>query len=82
MCQLKTCMCFLFFQPIIGCPLLAGRFCPKCSRGAQKSVRYNRCPLRKCPLYRGFSKRVWPWVGGPWKKCPLLPVVRYIACPL
>ena len=72
MCQLKTCMCFLFSQPIIGCPLLTGNFCPKCSRGAQKSVRYVEVFLRE------FDRDS----AGPWKKWPLLPGVRYIACPL
>ena len=38
MFQIKTCMCFLFSRPIIGCPLLRGKFCPKCSCGAQKKV--------------------------------------------
>ena len=45
MCQIKTCICFLFSQPIIGFPLLRGKFCPKCSCGTQKSVLYNKCPL-------------------------------------
>ena len=51
----------------IGCLISRGKFCPKCSRGAQK----------KCPLYRGFSVRVWPWFGWFLKKasaitrCPL-----------
>ena len=38
--KLKACICFLISQPIIGCPLLRGKFCPKCSRGA-----LNKCPL-------------------------------------
>ena len=42
MCQLKTCMCFLFSQPIIGCQLLTGKLCLKCSHGAQK-----KCPLKQ-----------------------------------
>ena len=37
MCQTKISMCFLFSQPNIGCPLLAGEFCPKYSPGAQKN---------------------------------------------
>ena len=40
--QIKTYMCFIFSQPMIGCPLLKGTFCPKYSRSAQK----------KCPLYQ------------------------------
>ena len=40
MCQAKPGMCFLFSQPIIGCPLLRDEFSPKYSRGAHK-----KCPL-------------------------------------
>ena len=40
MCQTKKSMCFLFSQPIIGCPLLTGKFCLKCSPSDQK-----KCPL-------------------------------------
>ena len=36
MCQAKTCMCFLFSQPIIGYSLLRGKFCPKYAHAAQK----------------------------------------------
>ena len=43
-CQIKTCMCFLFSQPIIGCPLLKGKFCSKkvyaLTNVCYKSVRY------------------------------------------
>ena len=41
MCQIKTCM-FFFSEPIVGCLLLIGKFCPKCSHGAQK-----KCPLQQ-----------------------------------
>ena len=77
MCQLKTCMCFLFFQPVIRCPLFTGKFCPKCSGGAQKNVRYKSVHLMEVFL-REFDRDLI----GPLKKCPLLPGVRYIACPL
>ena len=40
MCQIKTPMFFLFSQPFIRCPLLRGKFCPKCLHGAQQ-----KCPL-------------------------------------
>ena len=77
MYQAKTSMCFLFSQPIIGCPLLTGKFCPKCSPGAQKvspitNVRYIEAFLG------GFDRDS----ACSLKKCPLLPGVPYIACPL
>ena len=59
--QIKTCMCFLFSQPIIGCPLLRGKFCYNVHTVLQKSVHYNKYPLEKSKLYRGVSMRVWPW---------------------
>ena len=61
MCQIKTCMYFLFSQT-------RGKFCSKCLHGAEKSVCYNKCLLLKCPLYRGFSIRVWPLFGRFLKK--------------
>ena len=45
MCQTETSMYFQFSQPVIMCTLLRGKLCPKCTPGAQKSVRYNKCPL-------------------------------------
>ena len=84
MCQTKTSMCFLFSQPIIGCPLLRGKFCPKCSPGAQK-----KCPLFITNVhYKGvhhievFSREFDCDSVVSLKKCPLLIGVRYIACPL
>ena len=59
---------FTFYQAIIQCPLLRGTFSSKCTSSAQKNVHYNICPLLKCPLYRGFSMRVWPWFGRFLKK--------------
>ena len=47
------------FKPIVGCLLLRGKLCPKCSPGAQKSVYYEKCLLQKCLLYEGFSMGVW-----------------------
>ena len=44
MSKTKTSMCYLFSQPITGCPLLTGKFCPKCFSGAQKSVRLTNMP--------------------------------------
>ena len=35
----------LFSSQFIGCLLVRGKFCPKYSRGVQKSLRYNKCPL-------------------------------------
>ena len=47
MCKTKTSMCFLFAQPIIGCPLLTGKFLPKCSHGAQKNCQLWQIPVIK-----------------------------------
>ena len=33
-------------------------------------------------VFLNFFMRVWPWFGRSLKQCPLLPDVRYIACPL
>ena len=84
MCQTKTSMCFLFSQPIIGCPLLRGKFCPKCSPGAQK-----KCLLCITNVhYKGLHHiEVFSWEFdhdsvGSLKKCLQLIGVRYIACPL
>ena len=62
MCQIKTCMCFLFTQPIIRFPLLRGKFCPKYLTWCSKKE-------FDCDL------------AGSLKKCLLLSVVCYIACP-
>ena len=72
-------MCFLFPQLIKECPLLRGKFCTKYSRGAQKktNVRYKSVRYIKVFLWE-FDRDS----TGSLKKCPLLPCVRYIACPL
>ena len=82
MCQTKRCMCFLFFQPITGCPLLRRKFYPKYSRDAQKvsavtNVRYKRVRYIEVLLWEVDHDS-----EGSLKNCPLLPGVRYIACPL
>ena len=75
-CQIKTRMCF-FCQPIIGCLLLRGKFCPKCLCGAQKmsaisNVFYESVRYIEVFLW-GFDRDS----TNSLKKCPLLPGVRY-----
>ena len=77
MCETKTSMCFLFSQPIIGCPLLRGKFYLKCSTSAKKSVRYKSVRYIEVFLWEFDRDSV-----GSLKKCPLLPGVRYKARPL
>ena len=74
MCKTKTSVCFLFSQPIIGCPLLIGKFWLNCSPGTQKSVRYEG--VRFIEVFLSEFDRD---SAGSLKKCPLLPGVRYIA---
>ena len=43
---------FSFSQPIIGCPLVIGKFCPKCSHGVQK-----KCPQQPVVCYIAYKFR-------------------------
>ena len=76
--QIKTCMCFLFSQPIIWYPLLRRKFCAKYLHCAQKSVHYNKCVRYIEVFLRVFDRDL----AGSLKKYPLLPGVCYVACPL
>ena len=71
-------MRFLFSQPIIGCPLLRGKFCPKCSRGDLNAIKNVRNKY-----VHNVENFLWDFErdsAGALQKCPLLPGIRYIAC--
>ena len=75
MCQIKTCICFLFSQPIIGCSLLRGKFHPKYLCGAQKKVSVKA--LYSIHYIEDFLWEFDRDPAGSLKKCPLLPGVHY-----
>ena len=66
MCQINSNKIYLFFVLLISPKIWHVHYRKVVFKGnvqavPKNCVRYNKCPLWKCPLYRGFSMRVWPW---------------------